>query len=245
MATGRGWHGVAVLVLGGAGLLIAAGVQLSAAEDVDTSRGGDLADLVDRETARVTDLEQQVTELADEVDRLGRSDATRPLRSALAQVESQAGQAGFTTLEGPGVTVTLDDAPVPEDLGDLPSGTSPDDFVVHQQDVEAVVNALWTGGAEGMQIMDRRITSVSAVRCVGNVIILDGQVYSPPFTITAIGNPDRLAAALDASTPVQIYREWAAYIGLGYGVTEHDSVELPAATGPTTLSHAQVSQEAV
>ena len=241
MATGRAWHGTAVLVLGGAGLLIAAGVELSSADDVDTPRGGDLADLVDRETQRVTELEEEVTGLAEEVDILGRTDATTPLRAALAAEEAQADAAGFTALEGAGVTVTLDDAPVPEDLGDLPPGTSADDFVVHQQDVEAVVNALWTGGAEGMQIMDRRITSVSAVRCVGNVIILDGQVYSPPFTITAVGNPARLTAALDLSTPVQIYREWAAYIGLGYGVTEHDSVELPAATGPTTLTHAQVA----
>ena len=245
MATGRGWHGTAVLVLGGAGLLIAAGVQLSGADDVDAPRGADLADLVDRETLRVAELEEQVTDLAGEVDRLGRTDATSSLRAALAAVEGQADAAGFTTLEGPGVTVTLDDAPVPEDVGDLPPGTSPDDFVVHQQDVEAVVNALWTGGAAGMQIMDRRITSVSAVRCVGNVIILDGQVYSPPFTITAVGSPDRLTAALDTSAPVQIYREWADYIGLGYGVTEHDAVELPAATGPTTLSHAQVAEEAV
>jgi len=86
--------------------------------------------------------------------------------------------------------------------------------------------------------MDRRITSVSAVRCVGNVIILDGQVYSPPFTITAIGNPAPLSSSLDRSSGVQIYRQWADYIGLGWSVTEHDSVVLPAATGPSTLLYA-------
>jgi uncharacterized protein YlxW (UPF0749 family) len=90
-----------------------------------------------------------------------------------------------------------------------------------------------------MAIMDRRITSVSAVRCVGNVIILDGQVYSPPFTITAVGSPQRMTAALESSEGVSVYREWADYIGLGYAVDEHEVVRLPAATGPATLTYAE------
>ena len=90
------------------------------------------------------------------------------------------------------MTVTLADAPRSADRV-LPEGTSPDDVVVHQQDVQAVVNALWAGGAEAMQIMDQRIVSTSAVRCVGNTLILQGRVYSPPYEITAIGDPERLA----------------------------------------------------
>ena len=66
---------------------------------------------------------------------------------------------------------------------------SVDDVVVHQQDVQGVVNALWRGGAEAMMVMDQRIISTSAVRCVGNTLILQGRVYSPPFTVTATGDP--------------------------------------------------------
>ncbi|MFG1998137.1 DUF881 domain-containing protein [Spirillospora sp. NPDC048911] len=46
------------------------------------------------------------------------------------------------------------------------------------------------GGAAGMQIMDQRVTSTSAVRCVGNTLILQGVVCSPPSTITAVGIRD-------------------------------------------------------
>ena len=56
------------------------------------------------------------------------------------------------------------------------------DYVVHQQDVEAVVNALWAGGAESMMIMDQRVLFNSAVRCSGNVLLCRAK-YSPPFTI--------------------------------------------------------------
>lgn len=238
MATSPGWHGGAVLVLGAAGLLIAAGISLADTSDVDASRGTDLPSLVDAETQRVADLEEQAASLASQIETLGEVSGDEPVREIQQEVATKASVAGFTEVEGPGLTVLLDDAPVPDDLGDLPDETSPDDYVVHQQDVEAVVNALWEGGAEAMQIMDRRLTSVSAVRCVGNVIILDGQVYSPPFAITALGDPDALTQALDRSPGVQVYRQWADYIGLGWSVDEHDSVVLPAATGPTTLSHA-------
>ena len=42
-----------------------------------------------------------------------------------------------------------------------------------------MVNALWQGGAKGIQVMDQRLISTSAVRCVGNTLILQGRVYSP------------------------------------------------------------------
>ena len=71
------------------------------------------------------------------------------------------------------------DAKIPADQ--LPEGVGVDDIVVHQQDVQAVVNALWSGGAEAMMVMDQRLISTSAVRCVGNTLILQGRVYSPPF----------------------------------------------------------------
>jgi len=236
VATTRGWHGSAVLVLGAAGLLIAAGISLADTGAVDASRGADLLDLVASETERVADLEERSAELTEQVEGLTRATAQDPGGDMAADLAVQADLAGFADVTGPGLTVSLSDAPVPDDLTDLPDGTTPDDFVVHQQDVEAVVNALWTGGAEAMQIMDRRITSVSAVRCVGNVIILDGQVYSPPFDITVIGDPSRLGNALDRSEQVQIYRDWAEFIGLGYEVAEHDEVTLPGATAPTGLS---------
>lgn len=244
MAVKPGWHGGAVLVLGAAGLLIAAGISLADTSTVDATRGTDLPQLVEAQTQRVAALETEVSELTAQIETAGEAAADDPVREIQRDVERKADMAGFTEVEGPGVTVSLDDAPVPKDLTDLPEGTSPDDYVVHQQDVEAVVNALWDGGAEAMQIMDRRLTSVSAVRCVGNVIILDGQVYSPPFTITAIGDPASLTGSLDRSSGVQIYRQWADYIGLGYSVSEHDSVGLPAATGPSALTHATTMGQA-
>ena len=133
----------------------------------------------------------------------------------------------------------LNDAPKRPD-GGLPQGVRPDDVVVHQQDVQAVVNALWAGGAEAMTIMGVRVSSTSAVRCGGNTLLLGGRVYSPPFEVTAIGDPDRMRAALDASDGVTALREAAAAFGLSYQETTRAEVTLPAYDGSTDLQYAHV-----
>ena len=137
---------------------------------------------------------------------------------------------------GPGLTVTLDDAPFDRVL---PPGFGPNDLVVHQQDLQAVVNALWARGAEAMMLMDQRVISTSAVRCVGNTLHLQGRVYSPPYVVTAIGDTGPAPAGLDDSPELDMYREYVRRIGLGYEVEEHDELEMPAYEGSLDLQHAR------
>ena len=82
--------------------------------------------------------------------------------------------------------------------------------------MQAVVNALWAGGAEAMSIMDVRVISTSAVRCVGNTLLLHGRVYSPPFKIMAIGDPAALQQALASSEGVRLFRDAVDDFQLGY-----------------------------
>ena len=91
--------------------------------------------------------------------------------------------------------------------GSRPPDASNDDLVVHQGDVQAVVNALWAGGAEAMSIMNVRVLTTSAVRCVGNTLLLHGRVYSPPFKIVAIGDPAALQQALASSQGVRLFKD--------------------------------------
>jgi uncharacterized protein YlxW (UPF0749 family) len=111
--------------------------------------------------------------------------------------------------------------------------------VVHQQDVQAVVNALWAGGAEAMTIMNERVLSTTAVRCVGNTLLLHGRVYSPPFVVTAIGDQTRMGNALDAAPDVTIYRQYVAAYKLVYGVTRQTSVTLPGVKAAPELAYAK------
>ena len=108
-------------------------------------------------------------------------------RLARAGVDALEPAAGLVPVVGPGLRVSMSDAPRDSD-GNYPAGVDPDDLVIHQQDVQAAVNALWAGGAEAMMIMDQRVLTTSAVRCIGNTLLLQGRTYSPPFVITAIGD---------------------------------------------------------
>ena len=77
-------------------------------------------------------------------------------------------------MHGPGLVVTLKDAQRDAN-GRFPRDASPDDLVVHQQDIQAVLNALWSAGAEAIQMQDQRIIATSVPRCVGNTLLLNGR----------------------------------------------------------------------
>jgi uncharacterized protein YlxW (UPF0749 family) len=169
----------------------------------------------------------------------------RPVATVRAQADALAGPAGLTPVRGPAVTVRLADAPRSGEFPaagtpapDAPAAPRPDDLVVHQQDVQGVVNALWSGGAEAMTIMGKRVISTTAVRCVGNTLLLQNAVYSPPFVISALGDPARLVAALDADPDVSIFRQYVAVYGLGYAVSRAAQMTFPAYDGPLDLRYA-------
>jgi len=86
-----------------------------------------------------------------------------------------------------------------------------------------------------MTIMGERVISTSAVLCIGPVLLLHGRPYSPPYRITAIGDPAALSAALAASPGVQLFREAADAYGLGYRETVEEDVSVPAFEGSSTL----------
>ena len=161
------------------------------------------------------------------------------MAGAQAEAARLSAIAGLTPMVGPGLTVTLDDS-TRDPAAALPVGVSPDDLVVHQQDLQAVVNALWAGGAQGVQVMDQRLLATSAVRCVGNTLILGGRVYSPPFSVTAVGDVAGMQRALQVAPGLVIYRQWVDLVGLGYQVAGHARTTLPAYQGGLDLPHASV-----
>ncbi len=222
-------------------VLVLAGVMLTANAQLSRRGGGDrhpenLAQLVQVRSDQVSDLTTQVAQLEAQVVALtDEADVVLPSLPAELQRASDAA-AGSTALTGPGVSVTLRDATDSE----IPAGAVADDLVVHQQDVQAVVNALWRGGADAMTIQGERVTNLTAVRCVGNVLFLHGQVYSPPYVIAAIGDPEALNRALDDDLTIRTYREYVVAYGLGWSVEESQDITAPAADGTALLRQASV-----
>ena len=197
-----------------------------------------VADLIRRGTAANERDSERLTLLQGQVDELARRGTANDAAVAAikAKADALAPEAGRTPVTGPALTVTLNDSKLTS--GDLPDGFTVDDIIVHQQDVQAVVNALWASGAEAMMLMDQRVIATSAVRCVGNTLILQGRVYSPPYVITAIGDVPAMRAGLEGDKQVRIYREYVQAVGLGYQVRTRTKADFPAYAGSITPRYA-------
>jgi uncharacterized protein YlxW (UPF0749 family) len=234
-----GWSVLVPVVALAAGLLFATSGRTAEGTDL---RGGEvlaLSGLIKQRDASITRQEQELAGLQGEVQRLTQQAASRDGAVAAAQAQGDQGtvSAGLVALTGPGVEITLDDAPTRSD-GVLPAGATPDDLVIHQSDVQAVVNAVWAAGADGVAIMGKRLVATSAVRCVGNVLLLQGRTYSPPFVVTAIGSGAAVRAQLAASPEVAILQQAVNAYGLTLSVRDRSTVGLPAYDGPLDMSYA-------
>jgi len=237
------WHTGVVLVFALAGaLFLTARDTANGQGDIRPDRGAQLSDVIRAQNTHNQQLTEQVAAQRAAQDALTRGQsADARVKAAQAQVDSLSGPVALTPVTGSALTVTLNDAPPNAQPAAGAPAAQPDWLIIHQQDVQAVVNALWAGGATGIQLMDQRLAPTSAVRCVGNTLLLQGRVYSPPYAITAVGDPTKMRAALMAAPAVQTYLEYVNAYGLGWDVKARDRVTLPGYTGPLDVSFASVA----
>ncbi|MFE2974948.1 DUF881 domain-containing protein [Streptomyces sp. NPDC059258] len=197
-----------------------------------------LSDLIRERSEKNAELNDSAASVRSDIDALAqRDDGSTEAEDAKLKALERA--AGTTEITGDSVSVTLNDAPPDATANPGYPEPQPNDLVIHQQDLQAVVNALWQGGARGIQVMDQRLISTSAVRCVGNTLILQGRVYSPPYKVTALGDPGKLKRALNDSTAIQNYLLYVKAYGLGWKVDEDEAVTLPGYSGTVDLHYAQ------
>lgn len=221
------------LVCSLAGFMIVASAIAARGTDLRASRNTDLIDLVTSEAAHNKQMASELARLRSEVDELSHASGTDT--ELENDVDAAAHDAGLTAVRGPAVSVTLTDAP--SDVS--PQGVDEDLLVVHQQDIQAVVNAMWRGGAEAMTIQGVRVVSTTGVKCVGNTVVLHGVPYAPPYTIVAIGDHQQLEAALDSSEEITIYKQYVKAYRLGYRQQVLEDVTMPGFEGATDNEYAE------
>ncbi|MCV7148814.1 hypothetical protein AWC22_04765 [Mycobacterium riyadhense] len=223
-----------------AGLLLAATHGVSGGAEIRRSDAPRLVDLVRQEQSSVARLNAQREALTQRIDAAhGRSSDTA-LTAMLRRTAELAGKADMNPVHGPGLVVRLNDAQRDAN-GRFPRDASPDDLVVHQQDIDGVLNAMWSAGAEAIQMQDQRIIATSVVRCVGNTLLLNGRTYSPPYTITAIGNAAAMQTALAAAPLVTLYKQYVVRFGLGYHEEVKPDVQIVGHSEPVQLHFAKPS----
>jgi uncharacterized protein YlxW (UPF0749 family) len=244
-APGRGagritpWRIGTPLVILVCGALFVVSAENSQGTDLRPGRYTDLATLTGTEANRYQRLEERVAKTDKEVTRLTQHVDDTTVRRYKRELDELKDPAGLVAHTGPGVRITLSDAP--EDKLERVGADAANLLVVHQQDVQAVVNALWKGGANAVTIQGQRIISTTGIKCSGSTIQLQGVPYPQPFVIEAVGEIGDLTRAIDDDSYVQLYREQAADpdIGIGWAMQPRAKVTAPAYDGLRDLSYAR------
>jgi uncharacterized protein YlxW (UPF0749 family) len=221
------------------GTLFVVSAHSSEGTDLRPGRYTDLASFVRVDAAQYDALKQRVADLNAEISRLNSASDNKQVRKVTLKAARMKRLAGLEPVTGPGVTVTLSDAP------QTTSADTPDNLnllLVHQQDIQAVVNALWKGGAEAVTIQGQRVVSTTGIRCIGNSVQLQGVPYSQPYVISGVGDPATLSSAIARDSYLQVYREDAAdpNIGVGWDLHVDSRLVAPAYDGLLGLSYAKV-----
>ncbi|MCZ2837784.1 DUF881 domain-containing protein [Modestobacter sp. VKM Ac-2985] len=235
------WVGLVPVVALAAGLLFATSSRTAQGTDL---RGGEITELsalIEQRDSAVARQQAELAALQEQVQALTDLAASRNSEVAAAQqrVAPGVGSAGLAALTGPGMSIVLDDAPR-QLTGMSPTEGNPDNLVIHQSDVQGVVNALWAAGADGVAIMGQRLIATSAVICVGPTLLLHGRKYSPPYVVTAVGDADEMQEELAASPEVQVFQDAVEDYGLTFDLDEQDQLTLAAYDGALDMQYAGV-----
>jgi uncharacterized protein YlxW (UPF0749 family) len=230
-----GWRLLAPAVFVLAGLLFVASMVSSGGADLRAGRYDDLDGLANAEARALEGRQARTAELNADIDRLTEDLGSTAAAAEQRRVDALTGPAGLSPVHGPGLTITLDDAP---DDALKEAGSNVSQLLVHQQDIQAVANALWAGGAEAMTIQGQRVVATTGIKCVGNTVVLHGVPYSPPYRVSAIGPVGQMLAAVNQSPYIALYLESVAK-GLGWNVRVDPTLDMPGYDGSTELDYAR------
>ena len=218
------------------GFLLAAqlrSVKLAGAADAtNASRLETLQNLYNEVVDQKDGLADQVKQLQGELE-LYREQAasgeagSQALKAELEQLEITA---GLTDVEGPGVTIILEDSSQANVTGNEA------DYLIHDNDLLSVINELRSAGAEAISLNGERILATSEVRCTGAVVTVNGRRYAAPYVVFAIGDPDTLYSALTMRNGVvDVLSQW----GITVKVTASDQLLIPKYNGTVEYQYAK------
>jgi uncharacterized protein YlxW (UPF0749 family) len=185
-------------------------------------------------------LKQRIADLRGQLNNEQSTDGSHD-SAALSdnEVMQQRITAGMVAVQGPGVTITLDDSAALE----IPENEDPANYILHEYDLRDVVNALWIAGAEAISVNGERIVSTTSLYCVGTTIICNATRLSPPYVIKAIGNPAALSTALRNSPQMEKLNQRARIYDLPLNIETSNEVRVLAYNGSFVFKYANAQDQ--
>ncbi|PVU81742.1 DUF881 domain-containing protein (plasmid) [Cellulomonas sp. WB94] len=176
-------------------------------------------------TAAVDSLRLQNAESAQQIAALQATVLAARDSPLVDQLAADSVISGASALTGPGLRITLSDAP---DVG----GVVDPDRRVQDVDLQILVNGLWASGAEAIAVNDHRLTTTTAIRSAGSAILVDLNPLVGPYVVEAIGDGADLQTRLARVSAGQHLATLRTTYSIGVDVSATRSLELPAASLP-------------
>ena len=177
---------------------------------------------------------EEITKLREDKKRLENAIASGDAgKEALnASLQEAHVYAGLTEVAGPGVQITLQDSKKQPTFGQ-----NPEQYLIHDRDINEVINELRSAGAEAISVGTQRVVNSTAVRCVGPVALVNDVKEGAPFVVRAIGDPDTMLSALNITNGVlDNIRRCDPMMARAEKI---DKLRLPAFAGNTQMKHAR------
>lgn len=181
----------------------------------------------DAEQARLQRLRAEVARQRDDALRAhpagAGSAAAAAAAARLGDLELATGSAAVT---GPGIVITLDDAAGAEGTGTtVASGPAR----ILDTDLQRVVNGLWAAGAEAVAVNGQRLTATTAIRSAGEAVLVAYRPLSPPYDVSAVGDPGTLEADFVDGPGGRWVTTLQRTLGISVDVRSSQRLDLPAA----------------
>lgn len=224
----RRWSVTVVAVMAFGLLVSVAAVQTSRTAPVRAASKEVLIGRIDDQQAVVAGLHREIATLTSQTTAgdARYSDLTRRLNQAEARERALAASTGFAPVSGPGVRVTVDDAP---------GATAENGGMVQDRDLRTLFDGLWAAGATAIAVNGQRVTALSAPRNTGPVIRINGVSLSPPYRVVALGDTKTLQARFADTTSGSRFTDVAGQLGMPVSTENVGHLDLPAA--PAAMMH--------
>jgi uncharacterized protein YlxW (UPF0749 family) len=206
------------------------------ASKITEGRRSQLAAIVTERQQRTAALEARLAQLRAQVAALAATTGSTTLQDLQSAANRIGAASGTTALTGPGMVVRLADA----STGDQTA--NPADGKIQDVDIQAVVNTLWSAGAEAIAVNGQRLVSTSAIRNAGGAVLVNFRVLTSPYLISAVGDPGTMRPSFERSDIAKRFRAWEQIYGLGFSVEQRSSIQIPAFAGSLQFSYARVQQ---
>lgn len=172
-------------------------------------------------------LQKRTVELRREIEDQQKKNEAIISQSKLSALEDLKTKNGFTSLRGPGIKIFLEDSPSAERAFSIEGNQA----LIQASDLRDVVNFLWASQVEGIMINQQRIVAYSPIVAIGPSILVNNFYLAPPFSVSAVGDPEYLRQRLNDKNILPDLKKRRAQLQIGLQFSIEKQVILPPYAG--------------